>query len=314
MPYGNRGILAAFAGLAALFLAFGMGAYVTGLNNPEQERYEPYRYAPDKPLEIDPAAAGEPNAQALQDRTPCEQPKGRDESDLCAQWKAASAGERNTLWTARGFWIGVVGSALLLWQIALTRQAVEDTSEATEAMREANHIAANTQRPWISISANLVSLELIGRRVISFGYVVQFKNTGAMVAEAFFPEIEFVPMDAEFLEHMKESFETFEKNERIQDTAVIPGDAYEYAGQSSRVVEYLPWETREGLRKDCYLILLAMCRYRIPGDPKWHFSMQGFSIGQNRSLVDNRNFSFDFPDTLTINDMVVKRMGRSRAS
>lgn len=142
---------AIIAGLAALLVAFGMGAYTVGLNQPQEERYQAYRQPAEQPRQADPPGAAGPGPDALQYRTPCSQPEGRDESDLCAQWRAAKAAENSAFWTKWGFWIGVVGSSLLLWQIILTRQAVEDTSEATEAMREANRIQQTAIRPWIDL-------------------------------------------------------------------------------------------------------------------------------------------------------------------
>jgi hypothetical protein len=141
MSRSDWNILAAFAGLAALVIAFGLGSYVTALNDTQEERYQPYRYTAEQPSQTKTPLTAKPTAQPLQYRTPCGQPEGQGESDLCAQWRAANAAEDSALWTKWGFWIGVVGSTLLLWQIILTRKAVEDTSEATEAMREANRIA-----------------------------------------------------------------------------------------------------------------------------------------------------------------------------
>lgn len=154
MHGGYRSIVLAALGCLAL-ICFGLGSYVSALNYPDEQRHQPYRYAADKPAEIDPAAAGNASAQALQYRSPCEEPKGKDESDLCAQWRAANAAEESAFWAKWGFWIGVVGSAFLLWQIMLTRQAVEDTSDATEAMRKANEIAGAAfeaqHRPYLAI-------------------------------------------------------------------------------------------------------------------------------------------------------------------
>lgn len=138
---GGVRFLCIAAGIAALLSVFGTGFFAGTLNYPEQQRYQSYRYAADKPLEVDPTAAARTDPEALENRSPCDHPKGETESDLCAQWKAANAAENSALWTKWGFWIGVIGSALLLWQIMLTRIAVEDTGEATVAMRKANEIA-----------------------------------------------------------------------------------------------------------------------------------------------------------------------------
>lgn len=146
MSGSNRGIIVAL-GLIALVSWSLFAGWIYGASlNPKEYRYQPYRYAADKPFEVDPTGAGEADAQALGNRTPCDQPKGQSESDLCAQWRAANAAEDSAFWTKWGVWIAIVGSSLLLWQIILTRQAVEDTSEATEAMREANEIAERNAR------------------------------------------------------------------------------------------------------------------------------------------------------------------------
>jgi hypothetical protein len=136
-------IIAAVIGLAAIY-GFGLGCYFTGLNHPDKQGYQSYRYATDKPQEVDPALKRPANPKAFEYRAPCEEPKGKDESDLCAQWRAAEAGENSAFWAEWGFWITILGSGLLLWQIALTREAVQDTGRATEAMREANEIARDT--------------------------------------------------------------------------------------------------------------------------------------------------------------------------
>jgi hypothetical protein len=140
MTGGYRVLLAGTLAVL-LFVTFGLGVMAGALDDTHQQRYQSYRYAADKPLEPQSATAGNSKAQAFEYRTPCDRPKGKDESDLCAQWKSANAAEDSAFWTKLGFWVGVIGSALLLWQIMLTRQAVEDTSEATVAMRDANEIA-----------------------------------------------------------------------------------------------------------------------------------------------------------------------------
>ena len=149
MSRSDWNILAALAGLAALFVAFGSGLYLASLNDPREQRYQPYRYAAEQPAQVEATTTTKPNAQPLQYRTPCSQPEGQGESDLCAQWRAANAAQDGAFWTKWGVWIGIIGSSLLLWQIILTRQAVEDTGEATEAMREANKIMQTDQRPWL---------------------------------------------------------------------------------------------------------------------------------------------------------------------
>lgn len=180
MSNGNWSVRFAALGaaIALAFVAFGTGVYFEGLNYPQQERYQSYRYAAEQPPDTDPAAARQTSSQALQNRTPCEQPKGHDESDLCAQWKAANAAEDSAFWAKWGFWIGVVGSCLLLWQIILTRRAVEDTSEATDAMREANEIARSVARNELRPYFYVVRVEICEMEGDEVSLKLTMKNYG----------------------------------------------------------------------------------------------------------------------------------------
>ncbi len=139
MLRGYRFLIIA-SGLAALFIAFGLGAYAGGLNYPKQQRYQEYNSGNGNEggakLPVSSNLTG-----SVVKRIPCHNPNSEGESDLCAQWKAANAAEDSAFWTKWGFWIAVIGSSFLLWQIMLTREAVKDTGDATRAMRQANEIA-----------------------------------------------------------------------------------------------------------------------------------------------------------------------------
>jgi hypothetical protein len=142
MSNGYRSLgIAALA--AALLIAFGLGAYWTGLPYP-QERYQPYQ---DGKANDGGALTSVPNiTKPVVKRTPCDNPQSETESDLCAQWRAAIAGEKSAYWTFWGFWATLAGMALLTWQIMLTREAVKDTGDATIAMQESNRIADAARR------------------------------------------------------------------------------------------------------------------------------------------------------------------------
>jgi len=131
---------------AAIVWGLGFSAGSSSSDNANNYRHQAYRYATDKPQEIDPALARPSGSQPIEYRTPCKSPKGKDESDLCAQWRAADAAEQSALWAKWCFWIALAGIIGLYWQVVLTRRAVEDTSTATEAMKEANRIAQDTAK------------------------------------------------------------------------------------------------------------------------------------------------------------------------
>lgn len=71
----------------------------------------------------------------------------RAEYDLNAQRNMAEWAFWLLVISALGLAITALGTVFLAWQVNLTREAVKDTGEATEAMREANKIAErNAQR------------------------------------------------------------------------------------------------------------------------------------------------------------------------
>ena len=74
MGAGYR-VLLAGALTALIATCIGMGwIYGSALQDPNQDRYQPYRYASDKPLEIDPSASRGTHAQAFEYRSPCDDP------------------------------------------------------------------------------------------------------------------------------------------------------------------------------------------------------------------------------------------------
>lgn len=87
-------------------------------------------------------------------KRPCRDGEDNRNSELCAQWKAAEAASDAAWWAMLGTVVAAAGTLGLYWQIYLTRKAVEDTSYATAAMREANEISRSgimwSHRAWIA--------------------------------------------------------------------------------------------------------------------------------------------------------------------
>jgi hypothetical protein len=147
MSESNRGLGIA-ALVAALFISFGLGAYVTGLPK-HQDRYQSYNSGENNE-DRSAASINSKFSSSVVQRTPCNDPKSETESDLCAQWRAAKAAEKSANWTVWGVIASGIGISLLLWQIILTREAVEDTGRATEAMGEANAISATSSAAFLA--------------------------------------------------------------------------------------------------------------------------------------------------------------------
>ena len=168
MLRGYRGVIAAIAGLVTLVVALGTGAYFGSLYSPDHKQYQAVAGDQSKagdyagPSQSLPDISGLPGPveRAIANPKPA---TGQDHEirDLAAQ-------EASALWA---FWmviasfasvlITAVGTAFLYKQIVLTREAVEDTGLATEAMREANKIARDNShlelRAYLSVQSVTLS-------------------------------------------------------------------------------------------------------------------------------------------------------------
>lgn len=153
MSGSYRHVGVALAGLAALACAAGIGAYWGSLYSPDKKQYETVGNGQAAYGEYQgvtgslPEMAGipEPIERAIANPAP-DSGQDHEQRDLAAQ-------EAMSVW---GFWMALAamgtlvvtsGGTLLIWQqVRLTRKAVEDTGEATEAMREQNKIAKDTAK------------------------------------------------------------------------------------------------------------------------------------------------------------------------
>lgn len=156
---GDRLFLLALAGLALLGITFGLGVMIGTSEQAQKYRYQSYRYAGDKPQDADSTLAGQASAQALGYRTPCDQQKGQGESELCAQWKAALAAEDSAAWANWALWVSAIGIAALVWQIGLTRRAMQDTGLALDIARRTADVAHDGHKAFVESERGHLKLE-----------------------------------------------------------------------------------------------------------------------------------------------------------
>ena len=131
-------ILVAVAGLAVY--AFQVGVGVGELGN-KPEAYPRYQEAADDGEGADATPSG--NIHSPRYKQPCENPEGKNESDLCAQYRAAEAAGLAAYWARWQFWLSLFGVIGLGGTIFLTIRA-------TNAAVRSNEIARENQRPWIT--------------------------------------------------------------------------------------------------------------------------------------------------------------------
>ncbi len=229
--------------------------------------------------------------QTFPNRTPCEDPKSESESDLCAQWKSANAAEDSAFWTKWGFWVAVIGSSLLLWQIALTREAVKDTGDATKAMVRANEIAEAAQRAWIIVEPKIANAAY-EKKGLNIRWECDFRNIGKTVAAD-------VKLSAALkIYHPSNTraetlFASCEAKER-RPTNIIPGEAITGgAGENYRLVDAIQHIEAE---KEVSILLVATAKYRTSTDDEWHFTKRAYAVTVGErwfSLLDTdyKNFT-----------------------
>lgn len=126
--------------------------------------------------------AGLPNfAQGITDNPKPESDTERANRDLAAQESMAAWAFWLLLFTGIGLLVTSVATGFLLWQIVLTRKAVKDTGDATEAMKTANEIAHDGLRPWIEIG---LVFDFISKNATGFIIAcnVELRNLGKMPA------------------------------------------------------------------------------------------------------------------------------------
>jgi hypothetical protein len=171
MHRGYWGIIAAFGLAVIVFLSLGVGAYFGALNAPNHS-YEAKETTQNtskneraNPSQIDRDRAGLPNfVERIASAPDPENADEREKRDLAAQEAAALWGFWMLVASAAGTVTTMIGTGFLLWQIVLTREAVEDTGKATMAMEAANEIARDGQnanlRAWLKVDASYMSVTI----------------------------------------------------------------------------------------------------------------------------------------------------------
>ena len=118
--------------------------------NTHDHRYYSYRFASDKPQEIDDTTFHS-RVQSLEYRQPCRHPKGREESDLCAQWRAAVAAEQSARWTFWAFFVSALGAGISAAGLCALIYTLKQTERSLGEARDSNEIAKKGKRAWLSV-------------------------------------------------------------------------------------------------------------------------------------------------------------------
>jgi hypothetical protein len=195
--------LGAFGYFAAILLCCVIvGGLTYGLGREDERRYEtPASYAKAAQADAQSACAGREGTAAFEciyEKVEAAQEQARGEQDLSAQQKAANSALLSTIIAFFTLVMTGVGVWFVKRTLEATLEAVEDTGKATLAMQEANRIAENQRRPWVSckefIIADLKTVKMEGERFFFYfsGFIV-IENIGDSVASNF--EFWITPLD-----------------------------------------------------------------------------------------------------------------------
>jgi hypothetical protein len=77
---------------------------------------------------------------------PCGPGQYDSKDDLCAQWKAADSASDAAFWAMFSTIVALLGTMAIFYQVKLTREAVQDTGEATKIMQRDFETRF---RPWL---------------------------------------------------------------------------------------------------------------------------------------------------------------------
>jgi hypothetical protein len=104
----------------------------------------------------------------------CQKPKGREEADLCQQWRMAKAAERSLVISWVQLWFGFFGIVGLIATVIYSAIAASAARRSAEISAQA---FINTERAWITTKLEQVGdLRLSGDKE-HFGLLIGFRNT-----------------------------------------------------------------------------------------------------------------------------------------
>ena len=187
MPRGYRLLGAAALGIVVI-IALATGAYFGALhatynsNHSKEAAYSTGNSEQGNPSQIYRDRAGLPDfAERIASAPDPKDADEREKRDLAAQEASALWAFWMLLATAFSALITMIGTGFLLWQIMLTREAVQETGQATTAMQEANSIAREANRPWITVKINVKKMYRVDEQ-FHWDFDIICENIGKTIA------------------------------------------------------------------------------------------------------------------------------------
>ena len=323
----NRGLLAAFAGIAALVTAAAFGAYYGSLYGPAHKQYQ----AVDAGQTTDPTYQGvtqslpdialipDPVERAIANPAP-DSGQDHEKRDLAAQESMAAWAFYVVVFAGLTSLITFFGTILIWKQVSLTREAVEETAKATGAMLRQNELTEAAQRPWLKIDAKVIKAESDGES-LTLQAKITVTNIGKMVANYAALECCIVERD-DVLKGQKRIGET-KRNAIAAATPpeprpgmaypLMPGESFSIQSEIFEVPEAVCCDV--GVETGC--ALFAFARYYIPGEWVLRETDRSFvfsygEIDENRiNQFDHYGIPVPLPDDVSPETVFFRRGKRN---
>lgn len=127
-------------------------------------------------------ATGPSETQSAQTQAQTEQPDPYTLRDLIAQEDMAYWAGAMFVAAALTFIVTSIGTFLIWRQVKLTREAVEDTGRATDAMVEQNQLSMEGMRPWLEIDVAYDFISKSDDNRFTMSVIVTLRNNGKLPA------------------------------------------------------------------------------------------------------------------------------------
>lgn len=293
--------IAALGAVALLtFVALGTGAFFGASHTPnygyqsEESGYRRTQSEQAYPSQIDRDRAGLPDfAERIASSPDPSDGSEREKRDLAAQ-------ESMSVWA---FWmmmvagasavITAIGTGFLLWQVMLTREAVEDTSKATLAMERQNKLTEAAQRAWVVLRVVLCRVSLADKegQLYLFEYEVHVENLGH--TPAFNILLISRPCVMANIDHYRQVVENRAKTDDIEDASrtILPRETQVIPLRVSLAKADMSVSEASGRERFVPAIALG-CAYTLGADEHRQYIVRAFVM--HRADPESRDKSTFF--------------------
>jgi hypothetical protein len=318
MSDSNRGVLATFAGIAALLVATGAGAFYGSLYSPAKKQYaavstsqgtsEAYQGVTESLPDI--ALIPDSVERAIANPTP-QSGQDHEKRDLAAQESMAVWAFYMALFAGMTALITGVGTYFIAAQVKLTREAVEDTRRATGAMERQNNLMQATQRAWVIIEPEILYLNVKDRGIVGVSCAVHFRNNGQTVArDVAFTAVVGTQNSGDLDEVAQRMFERAAERAKCGKGTIMPTERLTFKqGAFGGLFNPTPKVSQ-------YVMIWAHVCYRIEGCDEPRHTMRSFALG----IPSDNGGVFPMPITdkhagiVKLEDLQLAQFGQSLTS